>query len=102
MTPAAASSGPPTTLAAATEGAGNGVGGVTTQTVCTVLPSARVVTVGFGFGGVFGVDAGGGWVTAAGLRPLGQVFGAGGVVSAGSATARGARATTTTPATTAA
>ena len=52
MTPAPASLGPPTTLAAATGGAGNGVGGTIRQTVCTVLPSDRVVTLGLGFGGV--------------------------------------------------
>ena len=78
MTPVPAELGPADDVApAATGGAGNGVGGAMTQTVCTVLPSARVVTLGLGFGGVLGVGVGGGWVTVAAVWPLGQVTGAG-------------------------
>ena len=102
MTPVPASLGPPTTLAAATGGAGNGVGGAMTHTVCTVLPSDRVVTLGLGFGGVLGAGVGGGWVTVAAVWPLGQETGVGGVVSVGSAVAAGARAMTSSPATKAA
>src|SRR6476469_4434519 len=98
MTPAPASWGPPTTLAAATGGAGNGVGGAIRQTVCTVLPSDRVVTLGLGLGGVLGV--GGGWVTVVAVWPLGQVTGAGGVVSVGTAVASGASTVPSSPATT--
>ena len=81
---------------------GNGVGGAIRQTVCTVLPSDRVVTLGLGFGGVLGVGVGGGWVTVAAVWPLGQVTGAGGVVSVGTAVATGASAMTSRPATEAA
>ena len=84
-------------LAGATAGAGNGVGGATTHTVCTVLPSARVVTLGFGFAGVF-ARRGGGWVTVAAVCPLGQVVGAGVRRLVGSAAATGAAARTASPA----
>jgi hypothetical protein len=59
-----------------------------------VLPSGRVVTFGLGFGGVLDVAAGGGWVTAVAVWPLGQVTGAG-VGSAAKAVPTGATAMTT-------
>ena len=55
-----------------------------------------------GFGGVVGVGVGGGWVTVAAVWPLGQVTGAGGGVSVGTAVATGASAMTSRPATEAA